>query len=224
MPEPKVLEVHVDKGMQPGQNIVFYGEGEQEPGLEAGDIIVVLKEKKEPEIDNIFKRINTDHLVYKHTLTLSEALTGFDFYLKHLDGRYLHISSEKGDVVKPGDTKIVDNEGFPIHKRPFDKGRLIIQFDVLFPKPDQLDDNKRSALISILPKPVKSPKPETNEETTIEEVTISSPSADSNPDGSKKQQPRNNNNSHEDMEDEDEDGQRRHQGGSHQAQCMNCIM
>ncbi len=46
--ERKVLEVHVDKGMVDGQKITFSGEGDQEPGLEPGDIIIVLDEKEHP--------------------------------------------------------------------------------------------------------------------------------------------------------------------------------
>lgn len=36
----------MDKGMADGQKITFGGEGDQEPGLEAGDIIIVLDEKE----------------------------------------------------------------------------------------------------------------------------------------------------------------------------------
>lgn len=42
----KILEVHVDKGMSDGQKIVFGGEGDQEPELEPGDLIIVLDEKE----------------------------------------------------------------------------------------------------------------------------------------------------------------------------------
>lgn len=42
----KILEVHVDKGMTDGQKIVFSGEGDQEPEMEAGDLIIVLDEKE----------------------------------------------------------------------------------------------------------------------------------------------------------------------------------
>jgi DnaJ family protein A protein 1 len=42
----KVLEVHVDKGRSDGDRIVFSGEGDQEPGLQPGDIIIVLDEKE----------------------------------------------------------------------------------------------------------------------------------------------------------------------------------
>lgn len=40
----KILEVHIDKGMTDDQRITFSGEGDQEPGLEPGDIIIVLDE------------------------------------------------------------------------------------------------------------------------------------------------------------------------------------
>lgn len=44
--ERKILEVHVDKGMQDGEQIRFGGEGDQVPGLEPGDILIVLDEKE----------------------------------------------------------------------------------------------------------------------------------------------------------------------------------
>ena len=42
----KILEVHIDKGMTDDQRITFSGEGDQEPGLEPGDIIIVLDERE----------------------------------------------------------------------------------------------------------------------------------------------------------------------------------
>ena len=46
MRDRKVLEVHIDKGMADGQKITFSGEGDQEPGLEPGDIIILIDEKE----------------------------------------------------------------------------------------------------------------------------------------------------------------------------------
>lgn len=42
----KILEVHVDKGMKHGQKITFGGEADQAPGVEPGDIVLVLQEKE----------------------------------------------------------------------------------------------------------------------------------------------------------------------------------
>lgn len=46
MKEVKILEVHVDKGMKHSQKITFGGEADQAPGVEPGDIVLVLQEKE----------------------------------------------------------------------------------------------------------------------------------------------------------------------------------
>lgn len=124
----KILEVHVDKGMVDGQKIVFNGEGDQEPDLEAGDIIIVLDEKEH----TVFKR-NGNDLIIRQELKLVEALCGFQKLIKTLDGRDLLITSIPGEVTKHGDVKCIFNEGMPTYKNPFEKGRLILQFLVEFP-------------------------------------------------------------------------------------------
>lgn len=64
--EVKILEVHVDKGMKHGQRITFAGEADQAPGVEPGDIVLLLQEKEHEVIwslkckvamDEIFQRI-----------------------------------------------------------------------------------------------------------------------------------------------------------------------
>merc|ERR1719354_582861 len=84
----KILEVHVDKGMQQGQKVTFSGEGDQEPGLEPGDIIIVLDEKAH----TLFKRNGSD-LVMKMDISLTEALTGMRKTIKTLDDRTLVIQT-----------------------------------------------------------------------------------------------------------------------------------
>lgn len=52
--EKKIIEVHIDKGMEDGQKITFAGEGDMEPGLDLpSDIVVVLDEKP----NDRFKRL-----------------------------------------------------------------------------------------------------------------------------------------------------------------------
>lgn len=67
-------------------------------------------------------------------LELVEALCGFQRTIETLDGRILVIGAIPGEVMKPGDVKCVRNEGMPIYKNPTEKGRLVIQFSVNFPK------------------------------------------------------------------------------------------
>ena len=126
VPEKKVLEVVVEKGMQNGQKITFPGEADEavcletlfacvfemllyhlsvidilfvclQPDTVTGDIVFVLQQKEHPK----FKRKGED-LFYEHTLNLTEALCGFRFVLTHLDGRQLLIKSNPGEVIKPG--------------------------------------------------------------------------------------------------------------------------
>ncbi|KAL8591856.1 mitochondrial protein import protein MAS5 [Nucella lapillus] len=126
--ERKILEVHIDKGMKDGQQIRFSGEGDQEPGLEPGDIVIVLDEKEHPQ----FQRFGTNLIVAKE-ITLVEALCGFHRTIKTLDNRQLVISTLPGEVIRDKAVKCVMGEGMPVYRDPFEKGRLIIKFNVKFP-------------------------------------------------------------------------------------------
>lgn len=125
----KILEVYVEQGMVDGQRIIFNGEGDQEPELEAGDIIILLEEKEH----EVFKR-SRDDLIMRMQLELVEALCGFQKVVHTLDGRDLLITSLPGTVTKHGDIKCILNEGMPVHNDPITHGKLIIQFVVNFPK------------------------------------------------------------------------------------------
>lgn len=169
--DKKVLEVHVEKGMQHGQRIVFQGEADEAPDTITGDIVFVLQLKDHSK----FKR-KGDDLYVEHTLNLTEALCGFQFPLTHLDGRQLLIKSSPGEIVKPGQYKAINDEGMPQYQRPFMKGRLYIHFNVEFPESGVLSPDQCKALESILP-----PRPagymtdmevDECEETTLHDVNI----------------------------------------------------
>merc|ERR1719228_3068900 len=142
--ERKILEVHVDKGMEDGQKITFSEEGDQEPGLEPGDIIIVLDEKAHP----VFKR-NGNDLIMKMEISLTDALCGFRKTVRTLDDRTLVIQTVKGEVVKNGDLKLVYSEGMPTYRNPFEKGRLIVQFSVKFP--ESIEPSMAEELPKVLP-------------------------------------------------------------------------
>merc|ERR1711911_246751 len=133
--ETKILEVHVDKGMKDTQKIYFRGEGDQQPGVEAGDVVIVIHQKAHEQ----FKRQGDDlHLML--TISLTEALCGFCYVLKHLDGRDLVIRHPAGNVIEPGSIKVVPGEGMPHYRSPFEKGDLFIKFDVSFPSSHFADE------------------------------------------------------------------------------------
>ena len=56
-----------------------------------------------------------------------------------------------GEVIKPGDVKCVMNEGMPMYKNPFEKGRLIITFKLEFPKENWIDHALIDQVESLLP-------------------------------------------------------------------------
>ena len=77
--------------MEDGQKITFGGEGDQEPGMEPGDIIIVLDEKEHP----IFKRSGID-LIMQQNVNITEALCGFKKTVPTLDDRTLVIQTVPG--------------------------------------------------------------------------------------------------------------------------------
>uniref|UniRef100_A0A2K5EY58 CR-type domain-containing protein n=1 Tax=Aotus nancymaae TaxID=37293 RepID=A0A2K5EY58_AOTNA len=115
--EKKILEVHIDKGMK---------DGDQEPGLEPGDIIIVLNQKNRA----VFTKQGED-LFMCMDIQLVEALCV--------------ITSHPGQIVK------LLNEGMPIYRRPYEKGCLIIEFKVNFPENGFLSPDKLSLLEKLLP-------------------------------------------------------------------------
>ena len=97
MPEKKILEVHVDKGMKGGQTITFAGESDQSPNAQSGDVVIVLEEKPHEK----FKR-QENNLVTELDIDLLTALAGGEVAIKHLDDRALVIRFLPGEVVKNG--------------------------------------------------------------------------------------------------------------------------
>ena len=106
--------VEVDKGAPNGEKYTKHGEGDEIPEAEAGDVIVVLEEKKH----KTFQRKGADLFMEKE-ITLLEALTGLDFVLTHLDGRKIRIKNTLGEVIKPDSKFTVENLGMPFHKRVY---------------------------------------------------------------------------------------------------------
>ena len=143
--EKKVIDVIVDKGTPNHHKHNFHGEGDEEPGLSAGDVIIVIVEREHA----LFKRKKSD-LIMSKMISLKEALTGYSFGLKHLDGDKV-IQSEPGEIIKPGDVRTVEELGMPIMRTPYKYGNLFISFEVEFPKPRTLPKAAVKTLIECLP-------------------------------------------------------------------------
>jgi DnaJ family protein A protein 2 len=89
---------------------------------------VIIEEKPH----DTFKRKKAD-LIMTKKISLIEALCGFKFTLTHLDGSTHLIETSPGEVIKPGDTKTVEELGMPLMRTPFKYGNLFIYFEIDFP-------------------------------------------------------------------------------------------
>jgi len=150
----KILEIPIDKGIPDEKTILFAGEGNEMPGTMAGDLHVRVSIKPHP----IFERKGAD-LIMKKKISLLEALCGVNFKLKQLDGVDLVICSAPADIIATGDFKVIQGKGMPFYGDSMSCGNLIIQFDVEFPKGEQLKKEAREQLKKVLPGPKINPPP-----------------------------------------------------------------
>jgi len=158
----KVIEIEVDKGAPSDFRKVFYGEGDHEPGKEPGDIVIQLEEKEHAT----FQRHGKD-LTMKMDVDISESLCGMSRAVKTLDGRSIVLTTDPGEIIKQADCKMIKGEGMPTHRDPFNKGKLIIIFNITFP--EKLDPAVAKKISALLPKPNTPPVPKDGEEVHLEE-------------------------------------------------------
>jgi len=92
----EVLEVHIQKGSPDSHKVVFREMADEHPDADTGDVVFVIKQQEHAE----FKRRGAD-LFIERTISLVEALCGFEIEITHLDGRKLIVKTAPGDIVKP---------------------------------------------------------------------------------------------------------------------------
>jgi len=132
----KILEINIKPGWKAGTKITFPKEGDEKPGVTPGDIIFVVTEKPH----NRFKRSGND-LIYKHQITLKQALLGFTMEIETLDNKKLRIPISK--ISSSDYVHKIPQEGMPISKgNSSSKGYLLVEFVVTFP-PRLHDQQKR---------------------------------------------------------------------------------
>lgn len=142
----KVLHVHVDRGVRSGTKVEFRGDGDQAPGIQAGDVVFEIEEKPHPR----FTR-KEDDLFYKCEIDLVTALAGGTIFIEHLDERWLSVEILPGEAISPGTVKMLRGQGMP-SPRHHDMGNLYISFNVKFPEKNWTDDQSHfEALRQLLP-------------------------------------------------------------------------
>jgi DnaJ-class molecular chaperone len=135
------VNVTIPPGIEESEVVVLREMGNSVENQLRGDIKICIQ----IENTSMFQRTGID-LIYKHTLTLKEALCGFKFELKHLNGKTLAFNNSTNiNVIKPHYKKVVPNLGMNKNGK---MGNLIIEFDISFP--DVLGDDQIQQLSAIL--------------------------------------------------------------------------
>lgn len=164
--EKKIIEVNVTPGMRENQKIIFYGEGDQEPGIEPGDVVLIVKTKQHDTFDR-----KGDNLFMKKTVTFKQALCGFTMTIKHLDGKDIVLTTAPGEVIRPESIRGAMGKGMPKQSVPGEYGNLFIVFDVKFPPNHFLaQEQQYKKLESLLPP--RPPAPKMAPTAEFEEVSL----------------------------------------------------
>lgn len=127
--ECETVYVQIPKGIDDNEMIVLRDKGNILSEECKGDIKIFIKVTNNSD----FKRQGLD-LILDKEITLKEALCGFSFELKYINGRSYTINNNMGNIIKPEYKKTIPNMGL---ERDNHKGNVIICFHVVFP--DTLD-------------------------------------------------------------------------------------
>ena len=139
--ETSSINVTIPPGIEESEVIVIRDAGNTIENQLKGDVKICIS----IESNSDFQR-NGEDLVCRRVLTLKEALCGFKFDLKHLNGKTLAFNNITNiNVIKPNYKKIIPNLGMNKNGKT---GNLIIEFDVDFP--ESLTDEQIQVLTETL--------------------------------------------------------------------------
>jgi len=125
--ESKIIEINVVPGWKAGTKITFRNEGDVRPGSEPADMIFVIK-----ELPHSYFQRERENLIYKATITLSQALRGVKLTFPHLDGTTKEVLI-RDRVIDPNYIHVLSGAGMPKPKEPGSYGDLLIKFNIIFP-------------------------------------------------------------------------------------------
>lgn len=136
--EKETIYVDIPRGIDTNEIIVLREKGNVLYNIK-GDIKIFIKVQNNTD----FIRNGLD-LMYRKTISLKEALCGFEFSLEHLNGKIYTITN-KETVIRPGFHKVIPELGL---RRQNKNGNLIIEFNIEFP--NKIDENQKEQLNNIL--------------------------------------------------------------------------
>ncbi|WVZ71243.1 hypothetical protein U9M48_019855 [Paspalum notatum var. saurae] len=161
--EGEFMNVDIEKGMQDGQEILFYEDGEPKIDGEPGDlkqikIRTAWHEHFKKEGNDLHTTVEislvqfTSSMLFPLLLSTTElpsllqleSLVGFEKKVNHLDNHAVEIQT-KG-ITKPKEVRKLEGEGMPLYHSN-KKGDMYVTFEVIFP--DDLSHDQKAKLKSI---------------------------------------------------------------------------
>eukprot|EP00250_Pteridium_aquilinum_P009141 c18467_g1_i2 orf=273-1313(-) len=137
--EGYVITIDIEKGMPDGHEVILDEEGEPIVDGDPGDLKFKIFTQNHDRFQRDGSNLNTSV-----TISLLEALVGFEKEISHLDGHKVSIGT-KG-VTKPKEVKQYPGEGMPVHESS-KKGALFVTFEVAFP--ESLTDDQKAIISKV---------------------------------------------------------------------------
>ena len=135
--------------MRDGTTLRFEGWGNNPALKRQGDLVVILR-----RIDHPTMTRQVHDLVYRHKISLKQALCAEPITFETLDGEIIKFTSD--EVINPSSCKVFKGKGMPIydddplsplmHREK--RGNFILKFQIELPS--SLSDEKRTQLTEIL--------------------------------------------------------------------------
>lgn len=135
--EKETIYVDIPGGVDDNELIILRNKGNMLNEQCIGDIKLFVKVIN----TSVFKRTGLDIVIDKN-ITLKDALCGFSFEIKHLNGKSYTLHNNAGNIIPPEYKKLVPNMGL---SRDNHTGNMIIIFHIDFPEKlsvDQIDKLK----------------------------------------------------------------------------------
>lgn len=135
--------------MKNGTRLLFKGEGDRPSDKLQGNLAITLKEKA----SSAYKR-EGNNIVYKHQISLLDALTLTPFEFKTLDGELFKITPD--EIISPDSQLCFKGKGMPIlNDDPLspllptkNAGDFILKFEIIYPS--DLPSDKKELLCQLL--------------------------------------------------------------------------
>ena len=124
--ENETLYVKIPNGIDENEIIILREKGNIINERNKGDVKIFVTVENKTE----YTRKGLD-LIYYKSISLKEALCGFSFNMKYIDGRNFQINNGEGNIIVPGFKKVIPHMGM---KRDDNIGNLIIEFTIIFPE------------------------------------------------------------------------------------------